>query len=300
MLRQALRSGLFRFLKSKPHWSTRLLWILKEARPDIPIVLDYAVRSQPRYDVTHPHPRLYAMMAGRTDVYATHLGRFLELKNDLLRIPRSAPEGVAQASWLNEFQPPLDALALYCFVALTNPRLYLEVGSGFSTSLVRRAIGDHQLRTKILSIDPQPRAEIDSICDTVIRSPLETCDLGVFDQLQDGDILFIDSSHRCFMNSDATVLFLEVLPSLRPGVLVQVHDIFLPYDYPEGWVDRYYGEQYLLACYLLAGGCNLEIVLPNCFVTNHPDLRTILAPLWAEDVMHGIAARGWGFWARTK
>ncbi len=78
-------------------------------------------------------------------------------------------------------------------------------------------------------------------------------DLALFRELQAGDVLFIDSSHRCFMNSDVTVLFLEVLPNLPPGVLVQVHDIFIPYDYPREWVERYYAEQYLLSCYLLLG-----------------------------------------------
>ena len=107
--------------------------------------------------------------------------------------------------------------------------------------------------TRIVSIDPQPRAEVDELCDRVLRVPLEAADLSVFDELSDGDVLFFDGSHRTFMNSDATVFFLEVLPRLADGVLVGVHDVFLPYDYPRDFADRYYSEQYLLAAHLIAG-----------------------------------------------
>ena len=93
---------------------------------------------------------------------------------------------------------------------------------------------------------------MDAVCDTVIRQPLETLDTaGIIENLQAGDILFVDGSHRCFTNSDVTVVFLEILPRLQPGVLVHFHDILLPYDYPPAWSRRYYSEQYLLACWLL-------------------------------------------------
>jgi hypothetical protein len=298
MLPKAIREASLQFFRRNPRWSKKLLWVLKEAHPEIPMVLDYGVDSRPRYDLSRPHPDLDAIIRGRTDVYAGHLGRFLELTPQLLRIPRSAQNGTSQASWINPYQPPLDALALYGFVATTNPRTYLEVGSGYSTSFARRAIDDGKLRTKIISIDPHPRAEIDAVCDQVIRSPLEAVDLSIFKDLQAGDILFIDSSHRCFMNSDVTVLFLEVLPNLPPGVLVHVHDIFLPYDYPAGWAERYYAEQYLLSCYLLAGYAKFEVELPNYFVTNHGDLSKILSPLWAEIALLSDAVQGFAFWMR--
>ena len=95
----------------------------------------------------------------------------------------------------------------------------------------RHAIRTGNLKTTIMSIDPKPRAEIDSLCDRVMRLPLELCDLNLFRELEPGDILFFDGSHRIFANSDVTVFFIEVLPRLKPGVLVHVHDIFLPADY---------------------------------------------------------------------
>ncbi len=88
---------------------------------------------------------------------------------------------------------------------------------------------------------------------------LETCDLARFDQLQPGDILFLDCSHRVFMNSDVTVFMIDVLPRLRPGVPVHVHDIVLPWDYPDMFTNWYWSEAYILAAYLIGAreGCGL-------------------------------------------
>ncbi len=128
-----------------------------------------------------------------------------------------------------------------------------------------RAIADHHLDTRIVSIDPQPRSEIDALCDEVRRHSLEQCNLDIFGGLGKNDIVFADSSHRAFMNSDVTVFFCEILPALASGVVAGIHDIFLPYDYPEAWVGRHYFEQYLLACYLLAGTRLFDILLPVFF-----------------------------------
>jgi hypothetical protein len=164
----------------------------------------------------------------------------------------------------------------------------------------RQAIGDYGLRTTIASIDPHPRVEIDSICDYVIRCPVGDLDLGIFEELEAGDILFVDNSHRVFMNSDATVIFLDVLPRLRAGVLVEFHDVYLPFDYPGEWSERYYSEQYLLAAYLLAEGERFEIVLPNAFISTDEELSGILAPLWDSPAMEGVERYGGSFWIRMR
>ena len=101
------------------------------------------------------------------------------------------------------------------------------------------------------------------------------------------------------MNSDVTMLFLDVIPRLKPGVLVQVHDVTLPYDYPAQWTDRHYSEQYLLAAYLLADENALDIVLPCAFASDDPDLHGILAPLWSAEWMKGAETYGGSFWFRT-
>jgi Methyltransferase domain len=183
---------------------------------------------------------------------------------------------------------------------LNKPARYFEIGSGNSTKFVARAVKDNALRTQLVSVDPQPRTEIDELCDRVIRAPVEEIDLGLFDDLAAGDILYVDNSHRCFMNSDATVVFLEILPRLKPGVIVQLHDVTLPYDYPPQWADRFYSEQYLLACYLLARGERFEILLPAYFASHDGPLKRVLEPLWGRESMRGVETHGCSFWLRMR
>jgi hypothetical protein len=80
------------------------------------------------------------------------------------------------------------------------------------------------------------------------------------------------------MGSDVTVFFFEILPLLRPGVLVHVHDILLPRDYPPEWRYRYYSEQYLLAAFLLAD--RFDVLLPNAFIDGDEHLRALVDPVW--------------------
>src|SRR5690606_3705204 len=108
-----------------------------------------------------------------------------------------------------------DALTLYSLVRQTKPRRYIEVGSGNSTYFVRTAIHDAQINTHITSIDPLPRRDIHQVADTVIESGVESVDLTIFDTLEAGDIFFLDGSHRCFMNSDVAVAFLDITPNLK-------------------------------------------------------------------------------------
>ena len=118
------------------------------------------------------------MLEEGRDRYRKHLGAILELREPLLRIPATADpaaDGAAagEPTWVNGWLPGLDSAALYTILARTDPALYLEVGSGNSTKFARRAIEDHGLRTRLVSIDPQPRAEIDALCDEVVRSPAD-------------------------------------------------------------------------------------------------------------------------------
>ena len=194
----------------------------------------------------------------------------------------------------------MDTIALYGFVATEKPALYVEVGSGYSTKVVRRAITDHQLPTKLVSIDPHPRAQIDKLCNEVIRQPLESCDLSVLRDLNAGDVFFMDGSHRSFMNSDVTVFFLEILPRLKPGVLVHIHDIYLPLDYMPDRAHWYYSEQYLLAASLLAGHAGYTVVLPNNYIRITPRLADVLTPFLNLPTLAGVSHDGCSFWLRTR
>lgn len=267
------------------------------------VFLDYPVTPQPRWGFGKPaHAKLAEVLGRNREAYRQMLASFLQFQEHLVKIPRTAAADSAEPCWVNKWLPALDAAASYCFLGLNQPKRYVEVGSGQSTKWARRAIRDLGLATKITSIDPHPRAEVDSLCDTVLRQPLqELADTAVFDQLEPGDILFADGSHRIFMNSDVTVFFLEVLPRLRPGVLVQVHDVALPYDYPPAWADWFYSEQYLLAFALLEGSAGFEVVLPNAYVSGDAELSQALEPLWRHPALAGVVGQGGlSFWLRTK
>ena len=124
------------------------------------------------------------------------------------------------------------------------------------------------------------------MCDRVIRDGLETCELEIFSQLEPGDILFFDGSHRSFMNSDVTVFMMDVLPMIKPGVIIGVHDIFLPYDYPDSFKNWYWNEQYMFAVYLLAAANKLKILMPGRYMSFRPELEEAFSAIlkdWKED-----------------
>ncbi|WP_218010808.1 class I SAM-dependent methyltransferase [Herbidospora mongoliensis] len=246
-----------------------------------PIFIDHPIDPEPRFGHGKPaHPEMTALVERNRSRYADRLGRFAKLADSLAEIPlRDSPKGTTPY-WDNGWLPPLDALGLYGLLVENNPRRYVEIGSGNSTKFARRAIRDHGLRTTVTSIDPAPRAHVDALCDVTVRSPLERADLGIFADLEPGDIVFLDGSHRVLMGSDVTVFFFEVLPLLPPGVLVHLHDIMLPFDYPPEWRWRHYSEQYLLAAFLLGDPARYDIELPSAFIHADPALRDPLRPLW--------------------
>jgi hypothetical protein len=288
-------------VKKWPPLVSRLRKLVHYISPETTILLDYPINPRPRWDDNNPHLELYEIIDQNRGIYQQHLSSFLKLNKYFLKIPKQQlGTHTSSPFWINRMMPALDSVALYSFIALNNPKHYFEIGAGISTKFARQAINDHKLHTKITSIDPNPRAEIDDICDEVIRKPVEDVNLDIFDQLENDDILYVDNSHRVFMNSDATTVFLDIIPRLKSGVLVEIHDVLLPYDYPSEWTTRYYSEQYLLAAYLLARGKRLDIVLPNMFISEDPELSRILEPLWKKVQMHNVETHGCSFWIKIK
>ena len=264
-----------------------------------PYYLEYPVKLEPRYGYGKaPHTKLYEIINRNRAAYKHTLESFLRFKDDFLGIPLETPPESPEPCWFNHWLGALDSVTLFSLLCLHKPKKYFEIGSGWSTKFARKAITNHKLRTRIVSLDPYPRAEIDPLCDNVIREPLEDADLSVFDKLEAGDILFVDGSHHCCMNSDVAVFFLDVLPRLKAGVFVQFHDIFLPYDYPLEW-KCYYSEQYLLAVYILAESNKFDIILPNAFITNDAELSSILNPVWDATNTRELT-QGLSFWIQTK
>jgi predicted O-methyltransferase YrrM len=175
------------------------------------------------------------------------------------------------------FRSP-DAEILYIMVRMLAPRRIVEVGSGNSTLIIHQAITDGGVEVSHVAVDPQPRTQISKLVDKVYHSKWEETEVeGLLSDLGPNDILFIDSSHEVRVANDVVKLFCNSIPSLSSGVVVHVHDVFLPFDYPEPFCTRFpgWGEQYFLQAILSAR--SHEILWPGYFVQKlrpetHPEL----------------------------
>ncbi len=250
-------------------------------RRRVPILIEYPMNTVPRQGWGKPtHEGIKEVLDRNRGKYIETMESYVSLRDVISNIPFEQSDDPKEPCWHNNWMGGFGALSLYGMLADHNPEQYVEIGSGFSTKFVRKAITDRCLKTKITSIDPCPRAQINELCDVVIRKRLEDADLSIFEELQSGDIVFFDGSHYCFMNSDVTVFFLEILPKLRPGVILFIDDIFLPDDYPPAWMGRYYSEQYMLATTLLADSSRYEVILPCWHIHKDDQLRHVRDKIW--------------------
>jgi Methyltransferase domain len=163
-----------------------------------------------------------------------------------------------------------DGVTLYCMVRHLKPRLVVEVGSGYS-SMVTAAAARRNKTTQLVCIEPFPppilREGFPGLT-TLIAEEAQNIEVSFFEQLERDDILFIDTSHVVKTGGEVNYLFLDVLPRIKPGVVVQVHDIFFPLEYPRHWVLemlRFYNEQYLLQAFL-AFNSEFEVVLSSSYL----------------------------------
>jgi predicted O-methyltransferase YrrM len=262
------------------------------------LFLEYKVHFAPRYGHGKPpHAGLYDIINAHRDTYRELLQQALTHRAAFQQITAGETDP-AKPRWNNGFLPGLDIIGIYTLLAALKPARYVEVGSGNSTKVAYKAKKELGLNTEIVSIDPQPRAEIDALADRIIRAPFETVDYDFVLELQENDVLFIDNSHRILPNSDAMVFFMEILPRLKPGVVVQIHDIYLPYDYPQFMCDRFYSEQYGLAAFVLANPARYKPLLPCYFISEDPELSALLQPIWEHPNLNGVERHGGSFWLR--
>jgi len=180
------------------------------------------------------------------------------------------------------------------------PRRIIEVGSGFSSLVLGQAAAKNE-SSALICIDPFPHAVVREnnrvpALQSLIDSKVQELDVKFFSQLESGDILFIDSSHTVKTGGDVNYLFLEVLPRLKPGVIVHVHDIFFPSEYRRDWVlqqFRFWTEQYLLQAFLIFNR-EFEVLIANSYLNHYyaPDLKAVFPNLrrWI----------GGSFWMRRK
>jgi predicted O-methyltransferase YrrM len=196
---------------------------------------------------------------------------------------------------------PLDAALLYASVREARPRQIIEIGSGMSTLVISAALRDANLsNTRFTCIEPFLPSYLrptPPYISEILEVPLQDVGLDTFERLEANDILFIDSTHVVRYGSDVVYEILEILPSLRPGVLIHIHDIFLPDDYPERWLaqDRYFwSEQYMLQAFLCMNP-HFKIEIPVHAVKNEisqsfgatvlaPDLSVIPTSLWLRRI----------------
>ncbi len=168
-----------------------------------------------------------------------------------------------------------DAEFLYQFLRATRPARVIEIGCGNSTRIAKLALDANRAETgqhvSHVCIEPYEMPWLEDIGVQVIRQKVEDCDLDWANELQAGDLLFIDSSHVIRPQGDVLHEYLRILPLLRSGVNVHVHDIFTPRDYPAEWVVdqvRFWNEQYLMEA-LLSNSTRYEIVAGLNYLQHH-------------------------------
>ena len=210
----------------------------------------------------------------------------LRFGSELLAFPMTPP-GPGQFGWRNGMYEFGDGEIYYSLVRHLRPRRIIEIGSGSSTLLALAAVAkntaeDPSALTEITCIEPYENAWLAASGARLIAQRVEDLDLTLFDSLLAGDILFIDSSHVIRPFGDVTREILQVLPRLKTGVWVHVHDIFTPRDYLETWLRderRLWNEQYMLEAWL-SGNRQVEIVCAlNWLKHNHFDAVAAACPL---------------------
>jgi hypothetical protein len=192
----------------------------------------------------------------------------------------------------------MDALVLYCMVRHFRPNTIIEVGSGYSSRLSAQAIRKNG-EGKLVCIEPYPDPLLNEGFPELsvhLKKRVEQLDPTIFQKLEANDILFIDSSHVIKIGGDVNFLFLDIIPNLKPGVIIHVHDIFFPNEYPREWVlDRlnFWSEQYLLQAFLSFNN-EFEILFSNSYLaTKHKKqmMETFPKSPWCG---------GSSFWFRRK
>lgn len=228
-----------------------------------------------------------------------------KFRNEYDDLPRQQTAIPYQYFVNNEYFVSVDAEVYYCMIRHFRPGKIVEVGAGYSTYLGAQAIvrnkREYGVDCELIAIDPYPNKTLEKGfpgLSGVIRSKAEDVDLMTFLTLKENDILFIDSSHVLKIGNDVRYLYNEVLPRLNKGVLVHVHDIFLPANYPRNWVlreHRFWNEQYLLQAFLTFNSA-FEVALWASYLhLRFPDeLRKTFSSYDPQKVWPG------SFWMRRK
>ena len=216
------------------------------------------------------------------------LDRF-HYQDELLAFPMRAGDPL-EFGYLNRSFGPGDAEFLYSAIRHFRPRRIVEIGSGNSTlmaaSAVRRNLAEAPGEAcEHTCIEPYEMPWLERLGVTVVRQRVEDVGLETFRRLEANDLLFIDSSHVVRPQGDVLFEFLEILPVLKPGVLIHVHDIYTPRDYPPRRLlqeVRFWNEQYLLEALLSGSRAYRVIGALNFLKHDHPDRLMARCPILAR------------------
>ena len=176
---------------------------------------------------------------------------------------------------------PVDIEVYYSIIRHMKPKKIIEIGSGESTFIASFALKKNKIEDNIeghlTSIEPYPSPSLKKSFPghELIQKEVQDVNLSLFKSLKENDILFIDSSHILKIGGDVQYEYLEILPRLNSGVLIHIHDIFMPSEYLKSWVmhnKRFFTEQYLLQAFL-AFNNDFEIIFPGSYMhTHYPEL----------------------------
>lgn len=188
-----------------------------------------------------------------------------------------------------------DSEISYGMIRHFKSRKIIEIGSGLSTLMTLNAIQknkeeDANYNCEMICVEPFEHKWLDKLDIKLVRSMVEDVDISLFDKLEKNDILFIDSSHMIKPQGDVLFLFLHVLPKLKPGVLVHIHDIFTPRDYLADWVlvkNRMWNEQYLLEAFLSHNHDFKIISAVNFLRHHHLEALSACCPVMKKQIESG-------------
>lgn len=197
------------------------------------------------------------------------------------------------------------AAGLYTIIRKFKPKNIIEIGSGNSSRIVRQALKKNDRSSQYTIIDPYPGKDIyhNKIKpNRLIKEKVELVDPIIFKKLKANDILFIDSSHSVKIGSDVNYLFLEVLPILNPGVIIHIHDINLPYEYPKEYAQneyfrQFWTEQYLLQAFLACNNDYKVLLGMNYLMTDHLKVFKKAFKNYDSSIHKQVSG---GFWIQRK
>ena len=183
-----------------------------------------------------------------------------------------------------------DADILYCMIRYFKPKKIIEIGCGYSSLMIQHGLNKNKQETKIdynhICIEPYLAEWVSELNVEFVKKKVEDIDISYFKTLKNGDILFIDSSHMIRPGGDVLFEYLEILPILNPGVIVHIHDIFYPNDYPDQWTKNgilFWNEQYLLEAFLTLNKEFKIICATNFLKNNYYNELSTVAPMLKSD-----------------